>query len=249
MSTWPFFCRNQRHTSLSSTSLPARAFDCSTLNNPIHEPRAAAVVGNVNPSKVLDITSGKAAKAARDSAASIVALMRCTASTKGGNILWQRFDAGVREIQAQLSRDAVQSHVFQEQLLLAISRGEGSVHGEERGAGVEEQTLALYWRLHESGLLPLSKMLEATEALPCGGEGQRRFCEYAVSGMRALALQSSRAGGAGFPREHAAALVSDVAKHLFDLAYRVRSQGSGALTARAARMMLDQLCCGQQLLG
>lgn len=231
-----------------------RAFDFAQLLNAvviclIREPRAAAIVGNIKPSIVLDKT-GRAAKAARDSAASVVALMRYTASTKAGKIVKERFDAGVREIQAQLARDAVQSHVFQEHLLLAISRGEETGRGEERGAGVEEQTLALFWRLHESGLLPFSKMLEANEALPCGGEGRRRFCEYAVSGMRALALQSSRdGGGAGLPREEAAALVSAVAKHLFDLAYRARSQGSEALTARAARMMLDQLCCGQQLLG
>lgn len=175
--------------------------------------------------------------------------MRSVVSSGAGNVVWQKFDAGVREVQSQLSRDAVHSQDFQQKLLLAISRGEETIHCEKRGTGVDEQALAVYWRLHQSGLLSFSKMLEAHEALPGGGEGQRQFCEDVVAGMRALALQSSReVGGAGLSRAEAAALVSDVAKHLFDLAYRTLPQGSEALTSRVARMMLDQLCCGQQLL-
>lgn len=236
------------------------------------------------------------AKAARDSAATVVTLMRC-ASGRGlrhpqkcsatrredeANA-WKTFDAGLLAVRARLKRSTVHSQVFQEQLLLVLRR-EGTLDREETGAGIDgpgESTtasvpLALFWRLHESGLLPFSRLLETGEALPSplalgqrrGGEGQRRFCGDAgegcmdaiVHGMRALAMQSAReAGDADSSHGNAASLVSDIAKHLFDLAYRKLTIGSGGLadgrdttetlSSRAARMVLDQLCCGSEVSG
>lgn len=229
------------------------------------------------------------AKAARDSAATVVTLMRSAGNRElcqrreGEADVWQILDAGILAVQARLARSAVHSQVFQAQLLLAL-RHEDSVDFEEIGAGIGERggsttaavPLALYWRLHESGLLPFSRLLEAGEALPSplalgqrrGGEGQLTFCSDAgggymdaiVHGMRALAMQSAReAGNAEYPQGGAASLVSDVAKHLFDLAYRNLPIGSGglatgsdateALSSRAARMVLDQLCCSPEVFG
>lgn len=220
------------------------------------EPRAAAVVGKVKPSALLDRTSGRVAQAARDSAAAVVDLLRSAGSRNGGTNVWQVLDDGLLAARAQLMRDAVDSQIFQGQLLLAL-RQEESLHCEEKEAGVGEPALALYWRLHESELLPFSKMLEANEALPglalghSGGvEGQRQCGEDTiVSGIRALASQCARAGDTDSPLGGAAVIVSDIAKHVFDLAYRTPSPDSEPIASRAARAMLDQLCCGQEMLG
>lgn len=216
------------------------------------DPRAAAVVGKVKPSTLLDKTSGRVAEAARDSAAAVIGLLRSAGNRRG------EIDAGLLAVRAQLTRDAVHSQVFQAQLLLAL-RHEESANCEGKCAGIGEPALALYWRLHESGLLPFSKMLEANEALPSlalghqrGGDGQRQCGEHTiVSGMRALALQSARRpGDTNSPQEDATAvIVSDVAKHLFDVAYRTLSPGSEPIASRAARAVLDQLCCGQEMFG
>ena len=221
------------------------------------EPRAAAVVSKVKPSILLDRTSGRVAEAARESAAAVVDLLRSARNRKGESNVWQMLDAGLFAVRAQLTRDAVHSQVFQAQLLLAL-RHEEFLYCEERVAGIGEPALALYWRLHESGLLPFSKMLEANEALPSsalghqrGGEGQRPCGEDTiVSGMRGLALQSARtAGDADSPQGDASVVVSDISKHLFDVAYRTPSPGSKPFASRAARAVLDQLCCGQGMFG
>lgn len=271
--------------SLSITYLP-----CFT-----GERRAAGFVGNASPSTLLDNTTGRIAKAARDLAATVVALVRsaggrdlrqpqrCSSARRQGEAnAWQTFDSGILVVQARLTRDAVDSQVFQEQLLLAL-RHENSTDDEEQGPGVGERgksttaavPLALYWRLHESGLLPFSRLLEAREAfsppLTLGqrrGGGAQRFCNDAgegymdviIHGIRALAMQSAReAGDAGSPPGDAASLVSDIAKHLFDLAYRKLPNGSRglatgrdtteALSSSAARIVLDQLCCGPEVYG
>lgn len=257
------------------------------------ERRAAGVVGHANPSTLLDNTTGRVAKSARDVAATVVTLMRCAGGRglhqpqkcatrrEGEANAWQTFDAGLLAVQARLVRSAVHSQVFQDQLLLALCH-EDYLDCEETGAGIggpgESTTaavpLALFWRLHESGLLPFSRLLETGEAFPsplalgkrCGGEGQRRFCGDAgegymdaiVHGMRALAMQSAReARDADSPEGNAASLVSDIAKHLFDLAYRKLPIGSvglatgrdETLSSRAARIVLDQLCCGPEVFG
>lgn len=206
---------------------------------------------------MLDRTSGRVAEAARESAAAVVDLLRSAGGRKGETNVGQMLDAGLFAIRAQLTRDAVHSQVFQAQLLLAL-RHEEFLYCEERDASIGEPALALFWRLHESGLLPFSKMLEANEALPSlalghrrGSEGQRQCGEDTiVSGMRALALQSARrAGDADSLQGDAAVTVSDIAKHLFDVAYRTPSPGSKPVACRAARAVLDQLCCGQDMFG
>lgn len=251
------------------------------------------MVGNTNPSTLLENTTGRVAKAARELAATVVALMhsagdrqsqRCSAARREGEMnAWQTFDAGILAVQASLARHVVHSQVFQEHLLLAL-RHEYSIDGEGRGASIGERgesttaavPLALFWRLHESGLLPFSRLLEAGEALPSphalghrrGGEGPRRFCidtsegyiDAIVHGMRAMAMQSARkAGDVDSTRGDAFSLVSNIAKHLFDLAYRKLPIGSGelatgrntteALSSRTARIVLDQLCCGPEVFG
>lgn len=221
-------------------------------------PRAAVVVGKVKPSALLDRTSGRVAEAARDSAAAVVDLLRSTCNRKGETNVGQMLDAGLLAVRAQLTREAVHSQDFQAQLLLAL-RHEEFLCCEGTDAGIGKSALALYWRLHESGLLPFSKMLEVKEALPSlalghrrGGEGQRQQCgeDTIVSGMRALALQSARrAGGTDSPQGDATVIVSDVAKHLFDVAYRTPSPGPEPIASRAARAVLDQLCCGQEMFG
>ncbi|CAM9654224.1 unnamed protein product [Ectocarpus sp. 12 AP-2014] len=248
---------------------------------------AAEVVGNVNPCAILDSTCGQVAKVARDSAAAVVALMRnasnrelCRGSEEATN-LWEAFDAGLLAVQAQLATGSVSSQVFQTQLLSTLRRGD-PVRCEERGTGRRRGgecppvPLALYWRLHKLALLPLSRLLEANELLPSPGdlgrhrscEDQRRFfgglhgdsLEAIVEDMRALAARWSGDEDRGNSRRgEAAALVSEVATHLFDLAYREgpsRSGGladdintTGALASRAARTVLDRLCCDAKVFG
>lgn len=208
----------------------------------------------MKPSTLLDKTSGRAAKAARDSTAAVVGLLRNASSRKGETNVGQMLGAGLLAVRAQLTRDAVHSQVFQAHLLLAL-RHEECINCEGIDAGNGEPALAWYWRLHESGLLPFSKMLEANDILPSlalghrhGGEDQRRCGEDTiVSGMRALALQS--AGRAVDSQQDATVVVADVAKHVFDVAYRTRSPGSEPIASRAARAVLDQLCCGQEMFG
>lgn len=221
------------------------------------ESRAAAVVSKVKPSTLLDRRSGRVAKAARDSTVAVVNLLRSAGNRKGETNVVQMLDAGLVAVRRQLSHDAVHFQVFQAQLLLAL-RHEEFLYNGERDVGIGEPVLALYWRLHESGLLPFSKMLEANEALPSlalghrrGGEGQRQCGEDTiVSGMRALALQSARRpDDTESPQGDATVIVSDIANHLFDVAYRMPSPGSEPIASRAARAVLDQLCCGQEIFG
>ncbi|CAM9876477.1 unnamed protein product, partial [Ectocarpus sp. 4 AP-2014] len=249
---------------------------------------AAEVVGNVNPCTILDSTCGQVAKVARDSTAAVVALMRnasnrelCRGLDEEATNLWEAFDAGLLKIQAQLARGSVSSQVFQTQLLSTLRRGD-PLRCEERGTGRRRGgecppvRLALYWRLHKLALLPLSRLLEANESLPSPGdlgrhrscEDQRRFfggldgdsLEAIVEDMRALAARSYGDEDRGDSRRgEAAALVSEVATHLFDLAYREgpsRSGGpadgintTGALASRAARTVLDRLCCDAKVFG
>lgn len=224
---------------------------------------------------------------ARDSAAAVVALMRsagnrdlCLESDEEAN-LWEAFDAGLLAVQAELARGSVSSQVFQAQLLSTLRRGdplrcEERGTGRRRGGGCPPVPLALYWRLHKLTLLPLSRLLEANESLlPSPGdlgrhrscEDQRRFfgglhgdsVEAIVEDMRALAARPSGDEDSASRRGEAAALVSEVAKHLFDLAYREgpsRSGGpadgistTGALASRAARTVLDRLCCDAKVFG
>ncbi|CAM9923426.1 unnamed protein product [Scytosiphon promiscuus] len=254
---------------------------------------AAEIVSNANPSALVDNLSGRVAKVARDAAATVVALMRNASGVKenkqredaeSGQInLWHVFNAGLLEVQANLARNAIRSQVFQDELLLALHReefghpeteaGTGESQRWPRKAGRDERRgerqavpLALYWRLHESGLLPLSRLLEATEALlspltggqECGVEGERRIfggpldaiVHDIVRDMRYLAVQSARKEA--YSNEGGSAhVLSGVAKHLFDLAYRKCAVGSEKPTAtsRAARTILDQLCCGPQVFG
>lgn len=210
---------------------------------------------------MLEKTSGKVAEAARDSAAAVVGLLRRAGNREGESNAGQMVDAELLAVRAQLTRDAVLSQVFQTQLVLALRREE-SLWCEERGAGIGEPAVALFWRLHESGLLPLSKILETNEITPSlalghrrGGEGQRQYGEDTiVSGMRALALQSSRrssrqAHGAASLQGDSTVIMSDIAKHLFDVAYRTLTPGSEPIASKAAKAVLDQLCCGQEMFG
>ncbi|CAM9413171.1 unnamed protein product [Ectocarpus sp. 12 AP-2014] len=249
---------------------------------------AAEVVGNVNPCTILDSTCGQVAEVARDSAAAVVALMRNASNRELGRgsdeeakNLWEAFDAGLLAVQAQLARGSVSSQVFQTQLLSTLQRGdpllcEETGTGRRRGGECPPVPLALYWRLHKLALLPLSRLLEAKELLPSPGDlGQHRSCEdqrrffgglhgdyleAIVEDMRALAARSSGNEDRGDSRRgEAAALVSEVATHLFDLAYREgpsRSGGpadgintTGALASRAARTVLDRLCCDAKVFG
>lgn len=307
------------------------------LRNPFFLPycRAATVVGSVNACTLLDNTSGRVTKAAHESVAAVVSLVRASsigarkrrrpqehpprgapvgcAVADAGAHRWRTFDAGLQEVRAQLARHNVLSQVFQAQLLLALrsedftnNGGRGGVADRERhhqgagagalrdsghsvqdllGAPVEPRSgsarrpLDIHWRLHTSGLLPLSRLLEANEVSPApfllghlySDEGERgSFEEPAedctdtiVQDIRALVAQpaSREAGGPDHQlREDAAALVSDVVKHLFDVGYRNPSAGfndlagagsntGDALSSRAARRVLDQLCCGPELFG
>ncbi|CAM9570933.1 unnamed protein product [Ectocarpus sp. 6 AP-2014] len=249
---------------------------------------AAEVVGNVNPCTILDSTCGQVAKVARDSAAAVVALMRnasnrelCRGSDEEATNLWEAFDAGLLAVQAQLARGFVSSQVFQTQLLSTLRRGD-PLRCEERGTGRRRGgecppvPLALYWRLHKLALLPLSRLLEANESLLSPEDlGRHRSCEdqgrffgglhgdsveAIVEDVRALAARSSGDEDSSDSRRgEAAALVSEVATHLFDLAYREgpsRSGGpadgiitTGALVSRAARTVLDRLCCDAKVFG
>ncbi|CAM9517723.1 unnamed protein product, partial [Ectocarpus sp. 8 AP-2014] len=248
---------------------------------------AAEVVGNVKPCTILDGACGQVAEVARDSAAAVVALMRnasnrelCRGSDEEATNLWEAFDAGLLAVQAQLARGFVSSQVFQTQLLSTLRRGDPLRCGERdtgrrRGGECPPVPLALYWRLHKLALLPLSRLLEANESLPSYGnlgrhhscEDQRTYfgglhgdsLEAIVEDMRTLAARSSGDEDSDSRRGEAAALVSEVATHIFDLAYREgpsRSGGpadgintTGALASRAARTVLDRLCCDAKVFG
>lgn len=204
----------------------------------------------------------------------------CRASDEEANS-WQAFDAGLLAVQAGLAEGSVSSQVFQTQLLSTLRRGdplrcEERGTGRRRGAECPPVPLALYWRLHKLALLPLSRLLEANESLLSPGdlgrhrswEDQRTFfgglhgdpLGAIVEDMRALAARSSGDEDSSDSRRgEAAALVSEVATHLFDLAYREgpsRSGGpadeintTGALASRAARTVLDRLCCDAKVFG
>lgn len=286
---------------------------------PLPECRAAEIVGHANPSTLIDNTSGRVAKAARELAAEVVDIIRCLSSRKDrgpqtssvqgrGQEQSRVFDTGLLEVRAQLARDGVPSQLFQAQLLLALrhekSREEAAddkipstegTLGKDEGAGSSSvppprasggargeccppSSLTIYWWLHKSGLLPMSRLLEANETLPppsavphrCVREGQRDsfaepvedWVDIIVQDFRALAGQPGREAGDPDSRNGYTAadadLVSDVAKYLFDLGYRevpsFEDVGSGgnaedALSRRAARRVLDRLCCGPELFG
>lgn len=215
-------------------------------------------------------------------------------------------------MQARLARSVVPAQVLQEHLLLAF-RQEASISHTQRVSDQSARAVAVLWRLHESGLLPLSRLLEANEMFPfsffaghrhSGGDSQRggklgECCEdctdFIVHDMRTLAMKSAGQGDhhsyqhqGGASRRYTAcsklsineaedpeveketALVSSVAKHLFDLGYRklpagldclavegtttvASSLGRGhtgeVLSCRAARRVLDRLCCGPEMFG
>lgn len=296
--------------------------------------RAAAVVGSVNPRALLDNTSGRVAKAAHESVAAVVSIVRTSsiltrkrrrpqehapggapvgcAVDDGGAHQWRSFEAGLQEVRAQLTRHNVPSQVFQAQLLLALRREDFTDHGRrgvvadkerrrravgacafrdsghsiqglsgapaEPRSGNARRPLEIYWRLHTSGLLPLSRLLEANEVSPSpfllghlyANEGERASFEAPAEDctdtitqdIRALVAQSAsrEAHGPDHQLGDAAALVSDVVKLLFDVGYRNTPAGfnvlagagsntGDALSSRAARRVLDQLCCGPEMFG
>lgn len=279
----------------------------------------------------MDNTSGRAAKGAREAAASVVAHVRrlvdghnharqqpelsdvdAVSTTRDGAAQrWRSFNAGLEEVQAKLANDtvAIPSQVFQAQLLLAlrhqaslklkdrgglpveacVSAGPGLVNlancSEERSCQWCPRPLAILWRLHESGLLPLKRLLEMNEAFPSPfvhhnlrtGEGRRGLFEkpsedvtdLIVRDMTALVTRSaSEAGDLDHQQGDAGSLLSDVARHLFDIGYRKPSSGLEGLAAggdtngassvgrgqlnetlatRAARGVLDRLCSGPEM--
>lgn len=285
--------------------LPSYKYFIAQLRNVfLQNCRTGGVVRIAKASKLLDHTSRKAA---RESAAAVVALLRGVCGQQqaihgqGAQQLWRRFNAGLEEVQAQLARNAAPAQVLQEHLLSAL-RQEASIAVSDRSPGA----VAVLWRLHESGLLPLSRLLEANEVWPfpffvghhggSGGDNPRggklgECCEDCtdsiVHDMRTLVMKSARQAddGEASPRntagsrlatneaedpgvEEAAALVSRVAKYLFDLGFRklpagleglavggntivANYSGSGrtgdALSCRAARRVLDRLCCGLEM--
>ena len=293
---------------------------------------AAAVVGSVNPCARLDNTSGRVARAARESVVAVVSLVRTSGTVtrkrrrpqeqvshgapvgcpleNGGAHRWQTFDAGLQEVRTQLARRNVPSQVFQAQLLLALRKEHFTDHGrrgvvaaragdfpgadagaprdyghsledlsgasDERRSESARRPLEIQWRLHTSGLLPLSRLLEANEASPApflfghlyGNEGERdsfeapveNYTDTIVQDIRALAARSAsrEAGDPSHRLGDAASLISDVVKHLFDVGYRnppagfrdlagAGSNTGDALSSRAARRVLDQLCCAPEM--
>lgn len=268
------------------------------------------------------------AKAARESVAAVVCLVRTSSivtrkrrrpqepAPRGAPVGctvdngWQTFDAGLQQVRTQLARHNVPSQVFQAQLLLALRKEDFTDHGrrgvvaargghfrgagagapgglghsfqdlsgasDERRSGSARRPLEIQWRLHTSGLLPLSHLLEANEVSPApfflghlyGNEGERDSFEAPaedctntiVQDIRALVAQSAsrEAGGPDHQLGDAAALVSDVVKLLFDMGYRnppagfsdlagAGSNTGDALSSRAARRVLDHLCCGPEM--
>lgn len=237
--------------------------------------RAAETVRMAKASAVLESTSGTVADTVRESAAGVAALMQsCLPHHQGivnadprGVHGWCAFDAGLSEIQERLAARNVPAHVFQRQLLLTLRSEDAVVQLESEMSGtaaaqrdhdskmglsdrIDEwpYRLDVIWRLHESGMLPLCRLLEANETLPAhyflGGGSWESPCEDCTDGlvrdMRALALQATRlnqsrgnqrrdlrrddmdreppGGAAG--REEAFTLLADVARYLFDLSYR-----------------------------
>lgn len=225
---------------------------------------------------------------------------------------WRRFTAGLEEVRVRLARSVVPTQVLQEHLLLALRR-DASIAHTPGGSDRSPRAVAVLWHLHESGLLPLSRLLEANEMFPfsffaghhrSGGDSQRggelgECCEdctdFIVHDMRTLVMESAgqtdhhsyqHEGGSSrrdmacsklsideaenLGAEEETALVSRVAKYLFDLGYRklpadleglavegtttvASSLGRGhtgdVLSCRAARRILDRLCCGPEMFG
>lgn len=218
---------------------------------------AAAVVSNANPSTLLDRNTGRVAAAARESAAVAAALVRtvshryCISQGTSSRVVdkgsavhnrgadrWGRFDAGLQEVQAQLDRKAVPSHVFQAQLLsilrhedfMAQPLGVGTVcedlTEEQDAVDLTVHRLAAVWRLHVFGLLPLSRLLEAHETSPTrffvgrgsvAGEQHHGWLDEIGRGM--LLSASHLHAHMGSVPPNAAAIFGDVARYLFDLGY------------------------------
>lgn len=220
---------------------------------------------------------------------------------------------GLEKVRAQLAQQRIPSHVFHTELLSALRHEKVEVqHGSAVCTNVGEKRptsgfepcggwrkwphrLTAMWDLHKSGLLTLSRLLEANETLPAyyflGGEDNfgAPLEDSVIHDMRALALRAASSDGADYhrhvdpPREHPAsinrvqggetmnaapgqaeaeALLADIARHLFDLACGnctggdtgglnlLRGRQSGeALSSRAARRVLDRLCCGTDMFG
>lgn len=217
---------------------------------------------------------------------------------------WRIFDARLTEIQSRLSRNKIPSRVFQDQLIASLRCQEkvqvdadrdtslpngdaDPVYGttscvatdQEGPNGWSPRPLCVLWRLHDVGLLPLFRLLEASEMAPSpfdtgfrgGGEGLsdsleepfKDFADTIVGDMRELACECAENANRLGHRRHQVNEVSsplmDIAQHLFDIAYHKLPDESGAmvggkqsgeaLSTRAARRVLDRLCCGKEFFG
>lgn len=223
---------------------------------------------------------------------------------------WEGVDAELIDICAQLAGAAIPAEVFHARLLAAVQYNQVLDRPEVKTAGDchskvlsvrEGATLHLgaVWRLHESGLLPLSRLLEMNEtsaARSCVGSGVgigERFEDWSdgfIRSMRVLASEwvqvaaseghredTARANKAGVEQSYfngepgkkeASTLVADIARHLFDLGYRssptssmnrpigsnadwivhaARGPTAQALSSKAAKKVLDQLCCESEM--
>lgn len=154
-----------------------------------------------------------------------------------------------------------------------------AVTNQEGPNGWSPRPLCVLWRLHDAGLLPLFRLLETSEMAPSpfdtrfrgGGEGLsdsleeplEDFADTIVRDFRELARESSentdRLGHLRHWDSEASSPLMDIAQHLFDIAYHKLPDESGALvgekqsgealSTRAARRVLDRLCCGMEFFG
>lgn len=213
---------------------------------------------------------------------------------------WRIFDAGLAEIQSKLSRNTIPSRVFQDKLIARLRCQEkvqidrkdtilqngdadptscGVTNQEGGPNGWSLRPLCVLWRLHDAGLLPLFRLLEASEMAPSpfdtgfrgGGEGlsdsleetHEDFADTIVRDFRELAREfaenTDRLGHRRHQDNEVSSPLMDIAQHLFDIAYHKLPDESGALvggkqsgealSTRAARRVLDRLCCGKEFFG
>lgn len=172
-----------------------------------------------------------------------------------GHDRWRSFDAGLRDTKTDLVQKAIPAQLFQGLLLSALrhecrAKHDGRValpneDGCQEEGGPQHRgeltsvkrrstgsvvSIALLWRLHEAGLLPLSKVLEASELSPTSfslgtrnhAESSGDFVSTIVQDMRVLAARSTEESGGPDRQkgEVATALIANVTRHLFDVGYR-----------------------------
>lgn len=180
---------------------------------------------------------------------------------------WEQVVTDLQDVRVQLADRAIPCDAFQA-LLVAAIREMGNVTPPPGNRALDyvlrptSENAALHlgkiWCLHESGILPLSQLLETSETIPgCNvidvpeesRVHRRNWVESVVRDVTILALKSKRSGSMEDPKlpcsrghddsgwglsgrygvsSQEVTLLAKITRHLFDLGYRHGDQHSSA---------------------